>query len=296
MITKRRLLGGAALAAAGAIPRFSSAKAAAPSRPGFIAAKDIAEAGFIFGLPIVMNYATMHEFVIDKTSSQYKAPFNTLANEARVFTYKDTAIPTPNSDTPYSLVWLDLRAEPMVISVPAIDRQRYYSVQLCDGNTYNYGYIGTRTTGTDAGDYMVTGPDWTGATPPGIKNVFRSGTQFSIAIFRTQLFNARDLDNVKKAQAGYGVRSLSTYLKQPAPPAAPELSFPKINKESREEEFLRISRLRAAIRARRTERNRDPRTTRQHWRRPGQDIQPEGPATEAEARNRPRNEAGSAQG
>ena len=65
----------------------------------------------------------------------------------------------------------------MVISVPAIDRQRYYSVQLCDGNTYNYGYIGTRATGTDAGDYMVAGPGWNGATPPGIKQIFRSGTQ-----------------------------------------------------------------------------------------------------------------------
>ena len=72
---------------------------------------------------------------------------------------------------------MDLRAEPMVISVPAIDPQRYYSVMLCDGNTYNYGYIGTRATGTDAGDYMVVGPDWNGATPAGIKKAFRSSTQ-----------------------------------------------------------------------------------------------------------------------
>ena len=68
-------------------------------------------------------------------------------NEARVFTYKDTAVVTPNSDTPYSMVWLDLRAEPMVISVPAVPKERYYSVQLIDGNTYNYGYIGSRATG-----------------------------------------------------------------------------------------------------------------------------------------------------
>ena len=142
MITKRQLLGSAALAAAATIPGFSPVKAA-PSRPGFLAAKDIAEAGFIFGLPIVMNYGVMYDFVINKNSGQYRAPFNTINNAASVFTYKDTAVVTPNSDTPYSLLWLDLRAEPMVISVPAIDRQRYYSVQLCDGNTYNYGYIGS---------------------------------------------------------------------------------------------------------------------------------------------------------
>src|SRR5436190_4436636 len=78
--------------------------------------KAIAEEGFIYGLPIVMNYAVMNEFCVDKNSGQYKAPFNQIENQARVFTYKDTAIVTPNSDTPYSSVWLDLRAEPMVLS------------------------------------------------------------------------------------------------------------------------------------------------------------------------------------
>jgi hypothetical protein len=135
-------------------------------RPGILETKDIAEAGFIFGLPIVMNYAVMYEYAIDRNSGQFKAPFNEIKNEPNVFTYKDTAIPTPNSDTPYSFVWMDLRAEPIVLSVPAVDLKRYYSVMLCDGNTYNYGYIGTRATGSEAGDYMVVGPDWKGETPP----------------------------------------------------------------------------------------------------------------------------------
>jgi hypothetical protein len=193
--------------------------------------KAIAEEGFIYGLPIVMNYAVMYEYSVDKNSGQYKAPFNQIKNEPNVYTYKDTAIPTPNSDTPYSFVWMDLRAEPIVLSVPAVDPKRYYSVMLCDGNTYNYGYIGTRATGSEAGDYMVVGPDWKGAAPPGVKKVFRSSTQLSLAGYRTQLFNPDDLDNVKKVQAGYKVQTLSKYLKQPAPPAAPAINFPKINKE-----------------------------------------------------------------
>jgi len=179
----------------------------------------------------VMNYGVMYEYAVDRTSSQFKAPFNQIKNEPNVFTYKDTAIPTPNSDTPYSLAWMDLRAEPMVLSVPAMDPKRYYSVMLCDGNTYNFGYIGTRATGSDAGDYMVVGPDWKGATPPGIKKVFRSTTQFALAAYRTQLFNTADLDNVKKVKAGYQMQSLSAYLHQPAPPAAPTINFPKIDKE-----------------------------------------------------------------
>lgn len=200
-------------------------------RPGFVGAKDIAEAGFIYGLPIVMNYGVMYEYVIDRNSSQFKAPFNQIKNEPNVYTYKDTAVVTPNSDTPYSMLWLDLRAEPIVLSVPAVDPKRYYSVMLCDGNTYNYGYIGSRATGSEAGDYMVVGPDWKGAPPAGIKKVFRSSTQMSLAVYRTQLFNPDDLDNVKKVQAGYKVQPLSEYQKQPATVATATIDFPKIDKE-----------------------------------------------------------------
>ena len=193
--------------------------------------KAIAEEGFIYGLPIVMNYGVMYEYSVDKNSGQYKAPFNQIKNEARVFTYKDTAVVTPNSDTPYSFAWLDLRAEPIVLSVPAVEKGRYYSVQLEDGNTFNYGYIGSRATGNDAGNYMVAGPDWKGEAPPGIKKVFHSTTQFSLAGYRTQLFGPDDMPNVVKVQSGYKVQPLSAFLKQPAPPAAPTINFPKINKE-----------------------------------------------------------------
>ncbi|MGE0225103.1 MAG: DUF1254 domain-containing protein, partial [Acetobacteraceae bacterium] len=198
---------------------------------GFFKARDIAEAGFIYGLPIVMNYGVMYEYIIDRNSGQWKAPFNSIFNEARVFTYKDTAVVTPNSDTPYSLLWADLRAEPMILSVPAVDPKRYYAVMLCDGNTYNYGYIGSRATGNGAGTYMVAGPGWNGPTPAGVRKVFRSGTDFSLIIYRTQLFNPADLPNVKRVQAGYRAVPLSTYLRQAPPPAPPQPVFPKIDKE-----------------------------------------------------------------
>ena len=210
---------------------ISQAEQTEKSRPGFEETGAIVGEGFIYGLPIVMNYAVMHEFALDRDSGQFKAPFNQIHNDHRVFTYEDTAVVTPNSDTPYSMAWLDLRAEPIVLSVPAVEKKRYYSVQLCDGNTFNYGYIGSRATGNDAGDYLVAGPDWKGETPAGIKKVFTSSTQFSIAIYRTQLFNPKDMPNVEKVQAGYKVQPLSAYLKKPAPPAASAIDFPKIDKE-----------------------------------------------------------------
>jgi hypothetical protein len=210
---------------------ISTAERGEKAKLSFAETRAIAEEAFIYGLPIVMNYAVMHEYAVDRNSGQFKAPFNEIKNEHRVFTYQDTTIITPNSDTPYSFVWLDLRAEPMVLSVPGVERSRYYSVMLCDGNTFNFGYIGTRATGTEPGDYMVVGPDWKGETPPGIKKVFRSSTYFPVAGYRTQLFNSDDMPNVEKTQAGYRAQSLSAYLKQPAPPAAPVVNFPKVDKE-----------------------------------------------------------------
>jgi hypothetical protein len=206
-------------------------KLAGISVPGIEETRVIAEEGFIYGLPIVMNYMVMYEYSVDTNSGQYKAPFNTIKNEPRVYTYKDTAIVTPNSDTPYSFLWMDLRAEPIVLSVPVVEKNRYYAVQLEDGNTFNYGYIGSRATGNDGGDFMVAGPDWEGEIPPGIKKVFHSTTQFSLAGYRTQLFNPDDMPNVIKVQSGYTAQPLSAYLGQPAPPAAPAIDFPKIDKE-----------------------------------------------------------------
>jgi len=205
--------------------------AAGVPAPSLAEVKSIAEEGFVYGLPIVMNYAVMHQYVIDKDSGQWKMPFNTIFNEHRVFTYQDTAVVTPNSDTPYSMLWMDLRAEPMVISVPAVDKKRYYSVMLNDGNTFNFGYIGSRATGSEAGVYLVVGPRWKGEPPQGIKKMFRSSTDFAAAIFRTQLFDPKDMPNVEEVQAGYKVEPLSAFLKQPAPPAAPSLTWPTLGKD-----------------------------------------------------------------
>jgi hypothetical protein len=201
--------------------------------------KAIAEEGYIYGLPIVMNYAVMYDYAVDKNSSQFKAPFNHMHSLHHVATPTDTAIITPNSDTPYSMMFMDVRAEPIVLSVPAVEKPRYYSVQLIDGNTYNFGYIGSRATGNKAGDYMVVGPDWKGVTPPGIKKVFHSRTQLPFAAYRTQLYNPADMPNVEKIQSGYTAQPLSAYLKQPAPPAAPAIDFPKIDKALAKTDFFK---------------------------------------------------------
>ncbi len=90
---------------------------------------------------------------------------------ANVFTPTDTAVVTPNSETPYSFVEMDLWAEPMVLTVPAAEKGRYYSIQLVDLYTFDYDYIGSRATGNGAGSLMIAGRTRKGETPPGIKKV-----------------------------------------------------------------------------------------------------------------------------
>jgi hypothetical protein len=192
-----------------------------------ISHKDDYQQAYVYGFPMIAAYKAMYELNVDKTNAQYKGPFNQVLNTAQVFTPKDTAVVTPNSDTPYSFLQADLRAEPLVFCVPKIEKNRYYSVQLTDMYAFNYGFVGSRATGNDAGCYMVAGPDWSGEAPKGIKKVFHSETQFSLLIFRTQLFNSADIVNVKKIQAGYTVQPLSTYMRQPAPPTPPAIDFPK---------------------------------------------------------------------
>ena len=190
-------------------------------------ARAIAKEATIYGFPLVDSYRVQYSYFVDRSGDQFKAPWNTLSNTARVFTPADTAIQTPNSDTPYSALGADLRAEPLVLSVPAIEKERYYSLQFVDMYTFDFAYVGSRATGNDAGNFLLAGPDWHGETPPGIKAVIRSETEFAFVLYRTQLFGPDDIDNVKKIQAGYKVQPLSQFLGQPAPPPAPTVDFIK---------------------------------------------------------------------
>ncbi len=199
--------------------------------------KDDYQTAYIYAYPMIANYKAMYEFNIDKTSSQYKGPFNTVVSDPHVFTPKDTAVVTPNADTPYSMLQADLRAEPIIFCIPNIEKGRYYSVQLIDMYTFNYAYVGSRTTGNVEGCYMISGPGWLGATPPGILQAFQSDTQFSLLIYRTQLFGTKDIDNVKKIQAGYTVTTLSSYTHQPAPPKPPAIEFPKFTEDAFKTDF-----------------------------------------------------------
>lgn len=190
-------------------------------------AKAIAKEAAVYGFPLVDNYRVLHSYFVDRGGKDYKAAWNQIHNETRVFTPDDRTIQTPNSDTPYSQIGTDLRAEPLVITVPAVPKGRYYSLQFIDLYTFNYAYVGSRATGFEAGNFLLAGPGWKGVKPEGVKAVIRSETEIGWVLFRTQLISPADIDGVKKVQAGYKVQPLSAFLGQPAPAAAPKIDFVK---------------------------------------------------------------------
>ena len=219
-ITRRYFSGGIAL-----LPALRFAPAIAQTNVSPAEARAIAKEAYIYGFPVVDNYRVQYAYFVDTKNREYKAPWNQIWNSARLFTAADRAIQTANSDTLYSMVGADLRAEPLVLTVPAMEKDRYFSVQLIDYYTQNFDYIGT--SGNGGGTFLLAGPDWKGETPKGIDKVFRSETELAFPGYRTQLFNPADLDNVKKVQAGYKVQTLSAFLGQPAPKAAPAIDFIK---------------------------------------------------------------------
>ena len=187
--------------------------------------KAIAKEAYIYAYPMVDEYRIEYTYFLEITNNEFKAPWNQLYNVAHIFTSDDKVVQTPNSDTPYSAAGLDLRAEPIVLTIPKIEKERYFSVQLIDAYTFSFDYIGSRTTGNDGVVYMIAGPNWQGEVPKSIAKVFHSETELVFAIYRTQLFNPADIENVKKIQAAYKLQPLSSYLNTLPPQTVEPVNF-----------------------------------------------------------------------
>src|ERR1700730_5742449 len=132
-ITRRGFATGIAL-----LPSFRLTAARAQSGVSPAEARAIAKEAYVYGYPMVDSYRIQYAYFVDRGNPEYKAPWNEIRNFSRVFTPEDKAVQTPNSDTPYSFLGMDLRAEPVVLTVPPIEKERYFSIQLIDLYTFNF--------------------------------------------------------------------------------------------------------------------------------------------------------------
>jgi hypothetical protein len=185
------------------------------------AAKDAA----IYGFPSVIQYRTMWLQVLDANSASYVGFGRWLV--CGLPGPEDKDIVGASRDTPYLYAWLDLRAEPWVLTVPAISPEgRYYTSQWDDMNGIVIGNVSALSDGYEGGDYLIAGPDWEGESPAGIKGVLRSETYIAASITRVEVMGEDDMDAVRAIQLGFGLQPLSQHLGTPQPPATPPLDYP----------------------------------------------------------------------
>ncbi|WPR75195.1 DUF1254 domain-containing protein [Algoriphagus sp. NG3] len=173
-------------------------------------AQQIAKEAYIFTYPMLMGYQAQYYRSVPE-SPGYRAPLNQISHDTEPADHTRIDVVTMNGDTPYSAFGLDLRAEPMVLSVPKID-DRYYVFQCIDLFTHNFAFIGTRTTGTESGDYLFVGTGWEeDIQKEKFKDVFYSESQIITIIGRTQLKGNDDLPNVLEIQQQYKLQPLSLF-------------------------------------------------------------------------------------
>ncbi|MCF2530833.1 DUF1254 domain-containing protein [Yinghuangia soli] len=187
-------------------------------------ARAVAAEAWIWGYPLLENYRTLRAQAVDADDPRYVGGFGRFRHLAEPSTPANTDVAAPNNDTRYSWAWLDLRAEPWVVGVPATDR--YYVLPLHELDTVYAGFIGSRTTGQGAGHYLVAGPGWRGTPPPGITGVIRADTYLLGIVGRTYLAGEDDVDALRGLLAQYRLMPLHAYTGEPAPPPVPTPVWP----------------------------------------------------------------------
>jgi hypothetical protein len=184
-------------------------------------ARTFAHDAYIFTYPLVLNYRTMSMQAIEGDHAFGKWLHLGASSPA------DTGIVTPNNDTPYSYAWVDLRCEPWILSMPGIEKQRYYAAQWDDLWGFVVDDPGSLIDGNDGVKVLLAAPEWNGAVPPGMARVVRGESSILGTLTRTQMFGNDDLERVVQIQQEYRLQPLSAYLGQAVPPAAPAIQWPQ---------------------------------------------------------------------
>jgi len=188
----------------------------------------IAAQAYLYAYPMLVSYGFFHRQVVGASAPERQAVnqlthFRTLSSPD-----VNNYVPWVNTDTLYSACWLDLRVEPMVLRVPAMEPHRFQDIQMNDWYTMAFVTRGTRDRGNDAATYLIAGPDWRGETPAGVDEVLRSEGWIVKAFARILLEGPGDEAAIHALQDRYQLCPLSVFLNRPAPTpvAAPAWPVP----------------------------------------------------------------------
>jgi hypothetical protein len=199
---------------------------------------EIAAEAYVYAFPMLMGYRYGYATFLQPAARSYAGPANGGPyGKAVTLDHRFKDVITPNADTPYSFALLDLRAGPLVLSLPEVTG-RYYVMQFEDLVGYNELFIGSRATGTDAGSHLLMGPNYEGDVPDGFASSFTFETEIVFIIGRTQLLSADDQPALATVMAEYRLEPLEVFQGGEAPELAP-FDWPIWNDEaSRDERFI----------------------------------------------------------
>lgn len=191
-------------------------------------AQDLAKEAYVFFFPMVEHYKLIY------SSAAAPSYFNQWTHITKLSDHTDRTGVLLNNDTLYSMLWLDLRTEPMVISLPPIARDRFYSMQICDLFHNNVTFLGSKIDGNNGGHFLITGPTWQGTVPSTIKRCVVGESEFLGVCGRTELKGADDLEQVRLIQEKYTLTSLAEFNGGTALPQKALPNFPPFQDDQME--------------------------------------------------------------
>ncbi|MGB8364180.1 MAG: DUF1254 domain-containing protein [Rhizomicrobium sp.] len=188
-------------------------------------AASIAEEAYLYAYPMLIGYGFFHRQILGPDAPEKQAVnrfthFRTLSSPTL-----NNTIPWINTDTLYSAVWLDLRAQPIVLSTPELEPHRFHDVQANDWFTMALFTRGTRDRGNGAAVYMIAGPTWSGEPPTGVTEIIRADSWIVKLFARIVVEGPGDEVLIHVLQDSYRLEPLSDFLGRPAPPKAPSTPF-----------------------------------------------------------------------
>jgi hypothetical protein len=170
---------------------------------------------FIYGFPYVYSAQVRYNWVMQQPPNPKVTPYmgavNRFWHASQVTTADWRDGGSPNNDTLYSLAWVDVTDEPVILSHPDIPDDRYYTFQFSAMHSDNFAYVGRRTTGNQAGNYAITGPDWEGQLPDDVAALPQSPTPWLLIAGRTLVDGPDDVPNVQALQKEYHLTPLSLW-------------------------------------------------------------------------------------
>ena len=154
-----------------------------------------AEDAFLYCYSLVIMDITRKKLTNTETATDGVAPINQFGSKSSYPDYNFKDVVRPNSDTYYSTAFCDLSKEPLILSLPNTN-DRYYLMPMLDAYSNVFSSPGKRTTGTEAGNFLIAGPKWTGTPPEGMKEVIKAPTDLIWILGRIQCNGAADGEKV----------------------------------------------------------------------------------------------------